>query len=312
MRARAWLAPALAATTACAAGSAGGRPPCGVGLALVDGACLGPKETDDYCGGRSVAIDGSGSCVVPACAPGEAVDPVTSTCVARRTVAALGAGGERGRGLGDEAILGCGEGRVLAAHHDHVECLAREQVCPPTARWDMARGCVTDAPCKAGEVRVRSGRDAGACRPLLNGAVVDVGAWTRTTVEDQLCRRLRRTPWEFTDPARGGAGRVSLDLDLVFPDNDVAGASATAHFDPPVPSEAAQASAQGAIEALLIPLRALGGTADAASVTLRVTCPMDRGAAPRLLLPAGGAGGAGGAGREGGAGDAGGAASARD
>jgi hypothetical protein len=32
-------------------------------------------------------------------------------------------------------------------------------------------------------------------------------------------------------------------------------------------------------------LRALGGTADAASVTLHVTCPIDRGAAPRILAP---------------------------
>jgi hypothetical protein len=285
MRTRAWLAPALAAMTACAAGSAGARPPCAVGLALVDGACLGPKETDDYCGGRSIAVDGSGSCVVPSCAPGEAVDPVTSTCVARRTVAALGPGGERG--VGDEAILGCGEGRVLAAHHDHVECLAREHVCPSTSRWDTAHGCVTDPPCKAGQVRMRGGHDAGTCRPLLSGSVVDVGAWARTTLEDHLCRRLRRTPWDFLDAAPDG--RVSLELELVFPNNDVAGASATAHFDPPVPSEGAQASAQTALEALLIPLRALGGTADAASVSLHVTCPIERGAPPRIVPSAGAA-----------------------
>jgi hypothetical protein len=245
---------------------------------LVDGACLGPKETDDYCGGRSIAVNGSGSCVVPACAPGEGLDPVTYTCVARRTVATLG-GGEHG--AGDEVLLGCSDDRVLAAHRDHVECLAREQVCPPTSRWDTAHGCVTDPPCKAGEVRVSAGRDAGRCRAVMNASTVDVAAWARTVLEDHLCRRLRRTPWELEDSATGG--RVSLELELVFPNNDVAGATGTAHFDPPVPSEAVQAGAQADLEALLIPLRALGGTADAAGVTLHVTCPIDRGAAPRIL-----------------------------
>jgi hypothetical protein len=116
---------------------------------------------------------------------------------------------------------------------------------------------------------------------VLSASVVDVGAWARTILEDHLCRRLRRTPWELADSATGG--RANLELELVFPDNDVAGATGTAHFDPPVPSEAAQAGAQAALEALLLPLRALGGTADAAGVTLHVTCPIDRGAAPRIL-----------------------------
>jgi hypothetical protein len=275
MRVRAWLAPALAATVACAAGNAGARP-CELGLVFVDGACLGPKDTDDYCGGRSIAVGGTGSCVVPTCAPGEAVDPVTSTCVARRTVAALGGGG---RGSAGEAILGCNGDRVLAAHGDHVECLLRDQLCPPTSRWDTARGCVTEPPCKAGEVRVRAGRGTGTCRYVMSASKVDVGAWVRTTLEDHLCQRLRRTPWEFVESAAGG--RVNLELKLVFPNNDVAGATGTAHFELPLPSEAAQASTQAALEALLIPLRVLGGTADAASMSLHVTCAMDRGAAPR-------------------------------
>jgi hypothetical protein len=255
---------------------------CARGLLLLDGACVGAGEADSYCGARSSAAGGAVACPAPTCAAGEAIDPVALTCVAERTVRSIVA---QGHGLAEDATVGCSGDLVLAAHAGHAGCVAAQDVCPWASRLGVTRGCAPAASCPAGEVRARG----GGCLRVRRGALVDVGAWAHAVAEERLCRRIRRAAWDFEDVA-GATGRVDMALELVFPNNDVASAAASAKIDAPDSSQAAQADVLAAVDALLVPLRALGGTADAASVSLAVSCPLPTTTAPRVW-PRGGPGG---------------------
>jgi hypothetical protein len=118
--------------------------------------------------------------------------------------------------------------------------------------------------------------------------IVDVGRWTRAALgpdggegAPRLCSVLAANPWSF-DVGSGGVRPLHLAVELVFPDNDVTQVTSRVTVDDAPPAGAA--AADRAVATLLVPLRSLGGTTDAASVSTRVTCTV-RGGAPPLLLP---------------------------
>ena len=125
--------------------------------------------------------------------------------------------------------------------------------------------------------------------------MIDVGRWVRAMLGPdggegtrRLCGPLQERPWDF-DVGLGGARTVALSVELVFPDNDVTQLTLRAQaLDAttltPLGGEAPRA-AEAALDSLLVPLRALGGSADAASATLRVTCTIRGGLRPRCRSP---------------------------
>jgi hypothetical protein len=266
---RAWVAWVAVATVACAAREPPVGP-CAEGLVLLEGACVTPREADVYCGGRSIAAGGAAVCAAPSCAVGEGVDTVTSSCVAEPTVRehVLHA-----RPASIEVAIACPEPQALLAHGDRVACLAREDACPATTTWS-AGACRPLAPCPPGEVR-----DGLACTRVRSGGRVAVSAWARAVLEGRLCAALRRGAWDLV----AGDTRVVTSVTLVFPDNDVPGVTATVDVAPRL--DGLQPRAQAAVEELLVPLRALGGTAEAASATVQVACDLPRLAPPRAAPP---------------------------
>ncbi len=277
--ARLALAAMVALSTASCATTSGARGAAGCQLVL-DGACVSPREVDAYCGARSIGA----SCAVPSCAPGEAIDPRASACVPQRTVRAIVAR-DRPSPLPEATTLACRDDHVLVAHGDHAVCLARADACPRTTHAAPGRGCVHDAPCPAGEVR-----SGAACVRVASRGVLDVGSWSRAVLgldggsgDDRVCRVLAQTPWDF-DVGPGGSRTVALTVDLAFPNNDVGEVSAAVTAPSDIPSPGLVA-AQSSVDRLLVPLRALGGTADAASSTVRLSCTIHGTSSPLLLPP---------------------------
>jgi len=254
---------------------------CGLGLFVVDGACLSPREIDAYCGSRSV----ESACVAAECASGEGVDSRASTCVPQRTVREIVAR-DRPTPMFDGSTVACREDRVLVAHGDHAVCLARSDACPRATHSDPSRPrCVPDAPCPAGAVR------ANTCVRVVSAGVLDVGAWSRSVLgadggggDDRLCRSLAQAPWEV-DIGPGGERTVALTVQLTFPDNDVSQATATASAELP---SAGLRAVQAGLDSLLVPLRALSRMAratDAASATVHVSCTVRGGSSPLVQAP---------------------------
>jgi hypothetical protein len=262
---------AIAACASCAAS----QPPraCAPGLAVLDGACVAPRDVAAYCGGSCAPVRCDGA--------GEAVDLQRRACVPALTVRAIAS---RERSLPDDARLACRGDGVLVATDDRVVCLPRSSTCPRGAPWEEAhRACVTPALCPPGSLR-----SAAACIDVVReGRVVDVGRWARAALGDdggpgspRVCGPLAASPWIF-DVGSGGTREVALSVELVFRDNDVTLVSSrvTGRDVPAV----GVALADRTVASLLPALRALGGTTDAASVTTRVTCTVRGGGAPMIL-----------------------------
>ncbi len=206
----------------------------------------------------------------------------------------------RTRSIPEDLVLGCHDEHALVLHGDDTACLSSVDVCPPATTWDRGGArCLPLPACPPGEIRPDAA--SGACvRVVIPGAkgeaLVDVGRWTRTVLgpdggegTSRLCRQLAIAPWDL-DVGPGGARTLLLQLDLRFPDNDVTQVSArvalldSASRQPVGRSSGtgtnAGRAAQRALDALLLPLRALGGTADAASATLQVQCTVQGGGTP--------------------------------
>ncbi len=184
---------------------------------------------------------------------------------------------------------------------NHILCLPNADACPRTTVWDAtARQCIAEAACEPGSVRARPlGSRGGACERLVSRgpggeALVDVGRWTRIMVGDdggqgsrRLCGAFQARPWDF-DLGTGGERTVALSVELVFPDNDVTQVILRSRTLDALGGAAlagqASRAVEEALESLLVPLRSLGGSADAASTSLRVQCPIRGGAMP-LTLP---------------------------
>ncbi len=284
------------ATRGGAGGAAGRADGCSPGLFVVDGACLGPREIDGYCGSRSVGS----TCALAACGPGEGLDPRAGTGAPARTVRELVAR-DRSTPLPAGARLSCRDDRVLVAHGDHAGCLARSDACPRTMHASPSDPpCVADPVCPLGEVRAAD----GACVVVVSRGGLQVGAWTRAVLggdpgagdsagtdggaaghgAGRMCRVLAQAPWEL-DVGPGGVRTVTLAVQLTFPDNDVSQATATVTAEIP---PAALLATQAALDGLLIPLRALaaaGGSSDAASATVHLWCTVRGGSSPLVQAP---------------------------
>ena len=129
--------------------------------------------------------------------------------------------------------------------------------------------------------------------------VVDVGSWSRAVLGADggpgtplLCRTLGQEPWAL-DVGPGGARGVALRVELVFPDNDVTQVTARVALMDLATGAAlsgqAGRAAEVAVESLLGPLRALGGTASAAAATSSILCTVRGGTSPRVARGARGA-----------------------
>jgi hypothetical protein len=104
----------------------------------------------------------------------------------------------------------------------------------------------------------------------------------------RLCQPFVEQPWAL-DVGTGGARALALSIELRFPDNDVTQVSGTVELTDAASGQPVlggvrrgQRDAQ-ALESLLVPLRALGGTSDAASATLHVRCTVRGGGTPFLV-----------------------------
>jgi hypothetical protein len=257
---------------------------------VLDGACVGPRELDDYCASRGGARAGV-ACPVHACTTEDALDLATMACVpGARARSLLG----RIRPIPDDLDVTCREGSVLALRGDYAACLSPADVCPRGTDWDaQARACEPTPACGAGEVRRESPGASGACarvvtRETEGAPVVDVGLWARVVLGSdggdgtkRLCRPLAQAA--ALDLGPGGARTFGLTINVVFPDNDVTQLSGRADAVGDQDRGALAAAGNAALLPLLVPLRSMGGVADAASVTVRVRCTVDGGASPELI-----------------------------
>jgi hypothetical protein len=188
---------------------------------------------------------------------------------------------------------GCHEGSALVASDDHAACIAQSLLCPRSSAWNSAaRACVPRAACGLGAVAVDREASKGSAAPCISVAtppLVRVGAWTRHVLgtdggsgSSRLCPALAREPWTF-DVGYGGARAVALQIQITFPNNDVtllaARVDASDASGQPLPAPAV-ALAERTVASLLGALRAMGGTADSASVSTRVTCQIPGGSPP--------------------------------
>ena len=139
-------------------------------------------------------------------------------------------------------------------------------------------------PCVAGEVRDRlKNRCVRVLATVSDRALLDAGTWTRVVIGPDggegsayVCSALPRDPAVFGGPAHGTLP-LRFTVDLVFPNNELAGAQASVTgADPATTSALTHPSAgravDAAIDALLQPLRASGALSNAASVNATVRC----------------------------------------
>jgi len=271
-------------------------PPRAVGIA---GACLNPDEAADYCG--KAAKPDQGGCLRPACPPQETRDIASGECVpalALRKIAAM-----RHIDLKDEASLGCANAETsLVVDGSHVACIPHAVSCGRGARW-MDGGCRSDIACPPGSVAqsplTKVGEVASlVCVPVVHkeraDALLDVGTWVRLVLGPDggegtaaVCGPLALRPGELGVVPHGKT-TLEVEVRLVFPDNEVS-AVVLARRRGDAHAEAAPAPPMivDALSPLWKSLRLVGGTANAASATVTVQCPIESGPAP-TAVPAGG------------------------
>jgi hypothetical protein len=277
---------------------AGGACRCAPGLAVLEGACVGPRELDAYC---SPLPSRAGACAAATCAGSDPLDLATGRCAAARTARDVAA---QARPIPDDLALGCHEGRTLVVRPDYVACIPAGDTCPRGTTWEPGTArCAPVPACPPGEVRAErdDGAPAGCVRVVTRvaegAAVVDVGRWARAMLgtdggmgTSRLCRPFAQALWG-DDVGAGGARTLALTIQLLFPDNDVTQLSADvqaldAASGQPIPGDAGRTAraARSALSPLLVPLRSLGGVSDAASLSVGVRCTVRGGGSP-LLFP---------------------------
>jgi hypothetical protein len=121
------------------------------------------------------------------------------------------------------------------------------------------------------------------CAAKPDRALLDAGTWTRLVIgpdggegSAHLCSALAHDPAVFGVSAHGSLP-LRFTVDLVFPDNEVSRARASVTGADPVTTGAlahpsAAGAIDGAIDALLRPLRTGGAISNAASVNATVRC----------------------------------------
>jgi hypothetical protein len=236
-------------------------------------------DAKEYCG-KGARPEGGG-CMPIECANGEPVDLASGDCVPLLSLRKLMAATMK-----PDAALGCLNADAgIIAEGTSVGCLEHSNLCGRGARW--RDGCHADPVCPVGTIADPVGACVAVVRKLGPETIVDVGAWLRVVVgpdggdgTSAVCGPLIERPWRAGVSSHGSA-EVDVQVDLLFPDNDVKRAevtvSAAKHDDPRTVDPGASVPAARYMDPLWSALRRLGGTANAASATVRVRCAVDGG-----------------------------------
>jgi len=289
-RLAAWASVAALAT-ATALGSACEQPvvvapppgvaPCAPGTFAIAGVCLSAEDAAVYCG-KGAKPEGGG-CAPIVCREAEPVDLATGQCVPVLTLRRLES---RGR-LRPDAGVGCSVlDAGLVVEGESFACLPHASLCGRGARWADG-ACRPDPVCPPGTIADPHGACAAVLTTARGERVLDVGAWIRLMIGPDegegtaaVCGPLLERPWRAGVIAHGSRA-VEVQVDLVFPDNEVKAASARVHaetrYDPRTMSARTPVAVGKYLEPLWNTLHALGGIASAASASVRVACTLDGG-----------------------------------
>ena len=224
-----------------------------------------------YCG--DAARWEEGACVVRACASAEVRDEVTGECLGGRALRAIGE--LQHVAMDDDHVLGCRKGGQLRVASGHARCV-EPNVATPIPRDRCPAGAVYDP-------RMRS------CVAVMaadgDSVFTDVAAWAQAVVGPDggpgsaaFCSRAVLAPAAF-GILSGAESSVDVQIDVVFPSNDVTLVFARVRTGRTLPA-AADLLLQRAVAREVDVLRALGGTSRTASLSLRVRCPVRGGSIP--------------------------------
>jgi hypothetical protein len=247
------------------------------------GACVSEDDARAYCG--KVATPEAGGCAPSSCPAGDPLDLASGECVPRLKLRKLAA--TRNVDRVDDAVLGCAkDGAALSVEGSNVACIPRKAQCGRGAHWSDDR-CHPDPACPPGSVPDRAGTCVGVSHRENGENVLDVGTWIRAVVGPDggegtaaICGPIVARPWLAGVVAHGNAV-LEVEVDMVFPDNDVAHARVTAkasrRFDPHTAEPASLSMVTEELEPLWKALRSLGGVASAASASTEVHCAVEGG-----------------------------------
>ena len=290
---------------------------CAAGAFPIAGFCMPDEDAKAYCG-KGARPEGGG-CLPISCAEGEPIDLASGECLpvlsfkrllAERAehddagaAARRGAGGGGGGGAKEEEADGGGNSAEARSERDagagclspeaglivegtSIGCLSRAFECGRGARW-RGGACHADPVCPLGSIVDAQGGCVTVLQKVRGEAVLDVGAWIRVMVGPDggdgsaaICGPLEERPWRAGVIPHGNA-KVEVQVDFVFPDNDVKGAkvtvSAKKRIDPHVMETATLVPAARYLDPVWNALRSLGGVANASSASVRVHCQLDGG-----------------------------------
>ena len=262
-------------------------------LSPLAGACLEHDEASAYCG-KEAKPEGGG-CARNPCSEGLARDLESGECVARIP---RGTRTEEPGGAADAGALGtCSAETVeVVVSGPHRACLPRARTCGRGAHFRDA-ACHVDPACPPGSLAEAD----GSCHLVVSRsgeeALLDVGTWLRLIVgpdggngSSALCGPLALRPWLAGLAARE-TGEVDVNVDLIFPDNEVRDVRVTTvaeRYDPHNASPPPRLSVEKYLDPMWQALRSIGGIANASSATVHVRELVDRLAtaymAPEALL----------------------------
>lgn len=258
-------------------------PACAAHTFPLAGACVPEEDARAYCG--NVAAPEAGGCVQNACAAGDPLDLGSGECVPRMKLHKLASA--RNVDRVDDGLLGCAkDDAALSVEGSNVVCIPRKVQCGRGARWSIDH-CRPDAACPAGSVPDSAGACVGVVRRENGESVLDVGTWIRSVVgpdggegTSAICGPVMERPWLAGVVAHGNAV-LEVQVDIVFPDNDVAHARVTAkarrRFDPHSAEPASLMTVTESLEPVWKALRSVGGVASAASASAGVHCALEGG-----------------------------------
>jgi hypothetical protein len=273
---------AIACAAACprdAARDASGRCACEEGTLPLLGACVPPSVGDAFCG-PAAFLEADG-CTFRACVAGQRLDVGSGACVPA-SLASSPSSGPAGT---------CTDAGLPVLQASRVVCVASDATCPRGARRSASSVACERAPrCPPGSLP-----DDGACVAdvTAGGRIgdrrVDVGAWAALALGfdgGRGSRELCQPVWQHAvSLGLAGEGAAMSDLRLAIaltvPDQDVSRVRADVRVEAEgqgfsvVPSSSdLERFVSADVATLVEALRGLGGEASAASVDLRLRCPL--------------------------------------
>lgn len=279
--------------------TADGSCVCGGGASALFGGCVAPSQGKRYCGASSRFEDGA--CVTRTCEADFQLDRASGICLPTGTVRQL-ATHAMGIPLYEDETIACADGETLVLRDAQAYCLKAEDSCPRGTRFHEGT-CAPARACGAGEVADEaSERCVRVLTPFEGSHVVDVGTWTRLALgadggpgTNALCAALRDDARAFVS-VNGSSTSVAIRVELRFPANDVTEVRATTTVTDVrtgatllgTPGTLVERAVADEVEAL----RAMGGLARAAAVSVKLHCDlrvMSRPVAQRKALADAGA-----------------------